>query len=175
MRIKVIQGDVLAEQADGLVCSANVFLNLSGGVGGEILRRHGMDMQNALHECLHRRGLKFVQQGDVIETRGCGTAFSYVFHAVAVDAWYKSSSSVVEALFDKVFERSETLKLSRIAAVAVGTGFGRLPVNEFCKGLLASLDTEYHGISELVLSIPSAHDVAIARQLLAAGANVRSE
>ena len=35
------RGDILAEQADALVCSANVLLNLSGGVGGEILLSRG--------------------------------------------------------------------------------------------------------------------------------------
>lgn len=45
MRWIVKQGDILAEPADVLVCSANVSLNLSGGVGGEILRRYGDGMQ----------------------------------------------------------------------------------------------------------------------------------
>jgi O-acetyl-ADP-ribose deacetylase (regulator of RNase III) len=41
MEVEIKQGDVLEQGADVLICSLNIYLNLSGGVGGEILRRHG--------------------------------------------------------------------------------------------------------------------------------------
>ena len=66
MRWSVKQGDILDEPADVLVCSANPWLNLSGGVGGEVLLRHGPQMQQELHRLLAARGLRSVPQGEVV-------------------------------------------------------------------------------------------------------------
>lgn len=56
MRWIVKHDDILDEPADVLVCSANPWLNLSGGVGGEILLRYGPQMQEELHRLLAGRG-----------------------------------------------------------------------------------------------------------------------
>jgi uncharacterized protein (TIGR02996 family) len=87
MRWAVKHGDVLDEPADVLVCSANVWLNLSGGVGGEVLLRHGPQMQLELHHYLADRGLRSVGQGEVVPCGPCGTPFKAVLHAVAVDCF----------------------------------------------------------------------------------------
>jgi O-acetyl-ADP-ribose deacetylase (regulator of RNase III) len=115
MRIEVKQGDLLAEPADVLICSANIYLNLSGGVGGEILRRYGPGMQAALHRYLSDHQLKFVQRGDVIETDGGGSCFRHVLHAVAVDAWYHSSADVVASVVTKALQRAADLRAQKVA------------------------------------------------------------
>ena len=46
--------NIVDETADVLVCSANVSLNLSGGVGAELLGRYGVTMQKALHDVLSK-------------------------------------------------------------------------------------------------------------------------
>jgi O-acetyl-ADP-ribose deacetylase (regulator of RNase III) len=57
MRWQVHQGDILDVQADVLVCPANVYLALSGGVGGAFLLRYGPAMQEALQQYLAGRGV----------------------------------------------------------------------------------------------------------------------
>jgi O-acetyl-ADP-ribose deacetylase (regulator of RNase III) len=47
MKWHVHPGDILDIPADVLVSSANVYLTLSGGVGGAFLRRYGVAMQDA--------------------------------------------------------------------------------------------------------------------------------
>lgn len=59
MRWTLKSGDILDEPADVLVCSANVFQNLSGGVGGAILLRYG-DAVQRLCEIRHDRLAKGV-------------------------------------------------------------------------------------------------------------------
>ncbi len=81
---------ILDEPADVLVCSANVSLNLSGGVGGELLLRYGDQMQHELWRHLADNGLKYVQTGDVVATGPCGAPCRTVLHAVAIDAFYAS-------------------------------------------------------------------------------------
>src|SRR6267154_4979749 len=90
------QGDILQQPADVLICSANVFLNLSGGAGGEILLRYGDAMQRELHQHLSDLKLRHVNRGAVIQTSPCGTNFKAVLHAVAVNGFYESSPAVVE-------------------------------------------------------------------------------
>ena len=52
MKWLVRGGDILDVSADVLICSANVYLNLSGGVGGAFLLRYGTSMQDALQDYL---------------------------------------------------------------------------------------------------------------------------
>jgi O-acetyl-ADP-ribose deacetylase (regulator of RNase III) len=139
MRIEVKQGDILMECADILICSANIYLNQSGGVGGEILRLHGDAMQQALRDHLIKHRLKFVKQGEVVETDGGGTNFRHVLHAVAVDAWYSSSSEVVANVLAKALRRSAELGAKKVAIVALATGYGRLSMRDFACGLFESI------------------------------------
>jgi hypothetical protein len=53
----VSSADILDAKADGLICSANPNLNLSGGVGGAFLLRYGTEMQDFLHG--HLRSTRF--------------------------------------------------------------------------------------------------------------------
>jgi O-acetyl-ADP-ribose deacetylase (regulator of RNase III) len=143
MRVEIKQGDVLKEPGDVLVCSANVYLNLSGGVGGEILRRHGDAMQRSLHRYLREHQLNFVPRGEVIDTTGNGTHFQHVLHAVAVDAWYCSSVDVIADVLKKAFRRSADLGARKVVVAALATGYGRLSMHDFGLGLRESVKDVY--------------------------------
>ena len=121
MRWSVTQGDILNLPADVLVCSANVYLNLSGGVGGEILRRHGDGMRKELHRYLAERNLHFARPGTVVPTSSCGTPFKAVLHAVAVDALYQSSPSLVGDAVVKSLALAAAVGAKRVAPD--GTGY----------------------------------------------------
>src|ERR1700722_4058788 len=170
MQLIVKHGDVLSEPADVLICSANFYLNLSGGVGGEILRRHGDTMQQALQRYLVDHQLKFVQPGDVVETEETGTAFKYVLHAVAVDVWYRSSADVVARALHNAFEIASARGTKTVAVVAIGTGYGHLSMKEFAQGLRRSLDANFTGMESVTIVVPSAEAVAEIRSVLATNA-----
>ncbi len=68
MRVIVKAGDILDEEVDVLISTANVHLNMSGGVNGAILQRGGDDVQAALREYLRERGLDYVAPGTVVRT-----------------------------------------------------------------------------------------------------------
>ncbi|MCC6698837.1 MAG: hypothetical protein IT365_24645 [Candidatus Hydrogenedentes bacterium] len=50
MHVTIKTGDIVEEDVDGLVCSGNIWLNMSGGVNGELLRLGGEAMQRQLHD-----------------------------------------------------------------------------------------------------------------------------
>ncbi len=59
----VSHADILDTEADGLICSANPSLNLSGGVGGAFLLQYGTGMQEILHSHLRSTGQRFIEPG----------------------------------------------------------------------------------------------------------------
>ena len=78
MRWRVWHGDILDVPADILICSANVYLTLSGGVGGAFLLRYGPEMQENLRQYLTARGVRHVPRGSVVEMPPCGSPYRAV-------------------------------------------------------------------------------------------------
>lgn len=150
----VKQGDILREPADILICSGNVFLNLSGGVGGEILLRCGDAMQLELHDLLTKRGLRFLERGEVVKTSAHGLPFKAVLHAIAVNGFYESSPAVIQQTVENALRESAALGAQRVALTALATGFGRMSMNQFAEGILPLLLKEYAPVREVIICVP---------------------
>ena len=71
-------------------------LTLSGGVGADLLARHGPAMQAALAEVIRDRTPHFVPQGEVVSYADPTLPYRAVLHAVAIDGWYDSSPKIIE-------------------------------------------------------------------------------
>jgi O-acetyl-ADP-ribose deacetylase (regulator of RNase III) len=130
-----------------------VFLNLSGGVGGEILLRYGDAMQRELHRHLQLRGVRHVERGYVVETGPSGAPFDVVLHAVAVDGLYQSSPDVIREVVDRSLRVAAERGARRVALTALGTGFGRLSMTQFGQGVAALASTEYPPVAEVVICV----------------------
>lgn len=153
MNWRLTYGDILQQPADVLICSADVFLNLSGGVGGEILLRFGQAMQQELHQFLVTSGRKHVVRGTVVTTAPHGLPFKAVIHAVALDGFYKSSPEVIEQVVGDALERAATLGARRVALTALATGFGRLSMRDFARGIRPLLGRNFGPIEETVICV----------------------
>jgi O-acetyl-ADP-ribose deacetylase (regulator of RNase III) len=158
MQWTVKHGDILDEPADVLVCSANVWLNLSGGVGGEILLRHGPRMQQQLHRHLSERGLRFVQQGEVVACDPCGLPCRAVLHAVAVDCFYGSSPEVIGSVVCKALALAASLGARKVALTALATGYGRMSLADFARGLVPILSLEFPPVAEVMVCLRDRDD-----------------
>jgi O-acetyl-ADP-ribose deacetylase (regulator of RNase III) len=152
-RWTVKSGDILDEPADVLVCSANVFLNLSGGVGGELLRRHGDALQRELHAELARRGVRHVARGDVIRTSGGGSHFRTILHAVGVDGFYETSQDVIRTLIAKALEMAAAAGATSVALAAVGTGYGRMTMRDFGAAIATLTSRPFAPIASVVVCV----------------------
>ena len=153
MRWTIKQGDILAEPADVLVCSANVWLSLSGGVGGEILLRYGPQMQRELHRHLAGRGLRCIRQGEVVSCGPCGTPYKAVLHAVAVDCFYESSPLVIEAVVSGALALAASLGAATVSLTALATGYGRMSIPDFARGLDPLLGLEFPPVTDVVVCL----------------------
>lgn len=173
MRWSVKQGDILDVQADVLVCSANPWLNLSGGVGGDILLRYGPQMQEELHRLLAGKGLRSVPQGEVVPCDPCGTPYKAVLHAVAVDCFYGSSPQVIEAVVSRALALAASLGATKVALTALATGYGRMSIPDFAGGLALILPLEFPPVAEVVVCLRNRGDAELLSDALAEAATRR--
>lgn len=153
MKWEFKSGDILDEAADVLVCSANVYLNLSGGVGGALSLRYGHEMQAALRDILRQSGRQFVQPGEVIVAPPCGAPYKAVIHAVAVDAFYESSVDLVSATARASLIAAAKLDSRRVALTALATGYGRMSIGQFAEAIRPLMTQTFAPLEEAVVCV----------------------
>lgn len=164
MVVDVVQGDVLSQSADVLICPANCYLNMSGGVNGEILLRCGANIQRELHEHLARLGARAVEPGTVVRTSAGELPFQHILHAVAIDPFYGSSLKLVAAALSEAFEQARRLEAGTVALPALATGYGPLSVDEFCSALCDVSKLDWSPLYSATLVLRRLEDVCVARK-----------
>jgi O-acetyl-ADP-ribose deacetylase (regulator of RNase III) len=168
MKLIVKQSDVLEEAVDVLICTANISLNMSGGVNGAILQRGGDEVQAELRRHLSGRNLKSVPRGTVVRTVPGPLAVKHILHAVGVDAFYESSVEVVDALLRKALGEAAALGAKTVAVPALATGYGPLSMAEFGAALASARSGSYPGIEELRVVLRDADDAEAVRRIVEA-------
>ena len=146
-------GDILEVSADALICSANVHLNMSGGVNGAILVKHGDQMQHELRKHLSDRAISSVPPGSVVPTNPCGTPFRIVFHTVAIDLFYETSHELIVSTLDNALKMCVENRFETVALTAVGTGYGRFSIADFAKVVMELQSKNYPGLKTVTVAI----------------------
>lgn len=158
MRYSIHVGDLLDVPADVLVCSANVYLTLSGGLGGAFSLRYGPAMQEALNDYLRERNIRHVPRGTIVAMPPCGGPYRAVLHAVAVDAMYESSPEIVATVISDALYRTVELRAHTVALAALATGYGRLTMQDFARALVGMIDVEMPPLERIVIGLQSPGD-----------------
>jgi O-acetyl-ADP-ribose deacetylase (regulator of RNase III) len=166
MRWLLKQNNILDEPADVLVCSANVHLTLSGGVGAELLARYGNAMQIALLNGLRTRSPRCAHRGEVFSYVGPEMPYKMVLHAVAIDGWYDSTPQVVSDVTRRALRLAAEGGAQRVALTALATGFGRLTFSQFAEGIQPLLKEIFPPVDQVVICLQLDFEVAeLARRL----------
>ncbi|MCO5165902.1 MAG: macro domain-containing protein [Planctomycetes bacterium] len=139
MRVVVSHGDILDEAVDVLVSTANVKLDMTGGVNGAILLRGGADVQAELRAHLTRVGRPWVPPGTVVTTGPGPLRVRHIVHAVAVSAFYESSIDLVRDVIASALAEAARLGARTVALPALATGYGPLSLEQFAQALSAAL------------------------------------
>lgn len=147
------QKNILDEPADVLICSANVNLLLSGGVGADLLARYGNTMQEALLTRLQPRNPRCAQRGEIFSYSGPEMPYLAVLHAVAINGWYESSTEAITDLVRRALKLAAGKGARTVALTALATGFGRLTFAEFAEGIKPLLSESFPPISEVVICL----------------------
>jgi len=158
MKWSICHGNILDVKADALICSANVQLNMSGGVGGEILVRHGDQMQKELHRYLSERKISVVAPGTVVKTSPCGTPFSIVLHAVAINVFYETSHELIVSTTRRALELCSEYGAETVALTALATGYGRYPLEKFALALLELQKESFPNLKEITVCLKNEDD-----------------
>ena len=166
MQVTVVAGDVLDEQVDVLICTANVQLNLSGGVNGALLLRGGAEIQRELHDFLQSGGRSHVPPGTVVRSSPGPLAVRHILHVVAVDAFYGSSVEQVQAAIENSLQAAAELEARTVAMPSLGTGYGPLSYADFAQALRAACRRTFEPIEELRVVLRRAESAAEVRRVL---------
>jgi O-acetyl-ADP-ribose deacetylase (regulator of RNase III) len=116
--IEVVEQDILRSRCEAITNSANMSLLGMGGVSGAILRAGGREMVASLE------ALAPAQFGDVVVTRGFGTGFDFVLHAVADPSYLAVGTYAIHA---SVIAAAERLRVRSLALPAIGMGIFNYP------------------------------------------------
>ena len=158
MQWSIHVGDLLDVPADVLVCSANVYLTLSGGVGGAFALRYGSAMQESLNDFLREHNTRHVPRGTVVAMPPCGSPYQAVLHAVAVDALYESSSDTVASAIGEALRQAAELQARTVALAALATGYGRLTMGNFAQAVSRVMQSDIPPLNQVVIGLRSAID-----------------
>ena len=124
--IRIVYGDMLAQDAQVLVSSDDVYLSMKGGVAHAILDRAGPE----LREEVYKHTLP-VELGQVIVTSGGRLPAAYVFHAVTLDFLSRpNTTALLAALVERVIALGRALGVASIALPLLGAGTAQIPRGE---------------------------------------------
>ena len=132
-------GNIVEYRSDYLISSGNIFLNMSGGVNGELLARFGEGLQIELHSYLKDEGLKHVDPGFSYRFKSKIGQYKGVVYTVGIDGWYESNKQILSGALKGSIEKLNPSKGDLIAFPALGTGYGKMKPSEFGR-ILAQLD-----------------------------------
>ena len=152
-------GDILDVSADILICSANIYLTMSGGVGGAFLQRYGSSMHDALQAYLESTGKRHVERGQIVKMLPHGSPYTNVLHAVAVDGLYESSSEVISQIVTRCLAWAAELGARKVALPLLATGYGHLSVPEFITGIRNLIHHDFATLERVVICARSKYDL----------------
>ena len=143
--------DILDAKADGLICSANPNLNLSGGVGGAFLLRYGSQMQDFLHEHLRSTGQRFIHPGHAVVAPPCGSTYKAIAHAVAIDAFYDTNCEFIRSAYENAIRQLAAASCRTIAAACLACGYGRCSIANFIESIEPLIARQYPNVDSITL------------------------
>ena len=160
-RIRILQGDLTAQDADAIVNAANNDLQLGGGVAGAIRRKGGPAIQEACDR------VSPIPLGEAAVTSGGNLKARYVIHAASMRLGEPTSEENLRASTRASLLRAKRLGIRTIAFPAVGTGIAGFSMRRCAEVMLAEAAAHLAGETSLeevrfVLYDRSAYDVFLA-------------
>ncbi len=150
-RWHVSNADILDAKADGLICSANPNLNLSGGVGGAFLLRYGTEMQDFLHSHLRSTGQRYIQPGNAVVAPPCGSTYKAIAHAVAIDAFYETNCDFIRSAYENAIRQLAAASCRTMSAACLACGYGRCSIANFIESIEPLLAKHYSNVDTITL------------------------
>jgi O-acetyl-ADP-ribose deacetylase (regulator of RNase III) len=142
-RIELWNGDICHLEVDAIVVPAATSLWMSTGVGAEVKRVGGDEIEFAAV----REGP--ARLGDAVVTPAGRLGARYVIHAVSLERDRRTSAEAIEAATRAAMARARELRLASIAFPALGTGIGGFPLDEAARIVVDAIRDELETPSAL--------------------------
>jgi O-acetyl-ADP-ribose deacetylase len=149
-------GDLVDETADAIICPANPWLNMSGGINGELLLRGGESIQQELHAYLRFIGKPAVEPATVVVTGPGPLKAKHALHVVAIDPFYDSSVDLVYKAVRNALQRAIELSAITVAMPALATGYGHLTIAQFALAFVEVVQRDFFPVARLVVVLRKA-------------------
>jgi O-acetyl-ADP-ribose deacetylase (regulator of RNase III) len=123
--LRIIRGDIVAQQVDAVVSSDTCYLEMEWGVSAALRRAAG----NAVAQDARRQAP--VRPGRALVTTGGNLPARLVFHGVTVgmdqDRWVRPSRDLITEIMASCFYHADSHNVRSIAFPLLGTGAMRFP------------------------------------------------
>jgi putative ATPase len=141
--IRIVRGDITAEQVDAIVNAANSYLKHGGGVAAVIVRKGGESIQRESDEWVRQYGL--VPTGKVAVTGAGNLPAKAVIHAVG-PVWSEHKPEEADKLLKNAvwnsLKAAHDRNFSSIALPAISAGIFGFP-KERCAAILLDTAKEF--------------------------------
>ncbi|GEM_PF-457737 len=161
-------GDLLDEEADAILVSADPMLDLSHGLGGAILSRGNEGVQRELNEHLARLrlGTNLVTEWTVVRTSAGNLRARHLLHCVVVVGFYCPSTESIARVVRAALDRAVELGCRSVAMPAIATGYGEATITEFAKALSKAIGVHGLALDQLTVVVRKPEElVALRRDL----------
>jgi O-acetyl-ADP-ribose deacetylase (regulator of RNase III) len=168
MEIEILVVDVLNVPADVLVCTANPWLQMTGGVNLKIiLRPNGEFVHEELQRHLRATGRRYVEPGTVVRTGPASLSVRHILHAVSITPSYESSVELVADTIRRSLAQARELGARTVTLPALATGFGPLSMAEFAEALSQATRQDWSPLESLKVVLLREEDAEAVRAVLA--------
>lgn len=138
-RIRIVEGDITAQQVDAIVNAANGALRLGAGVAGAIREKGGPAIQQ---EC---DAIGPIRVGEAAATGAGQLPARYVIHAAGMEFGGRADAESVRASARRSLELAREKGCRSIAIPALGAGIGGLSMQRCAEILLEEAHRHLEG------------------------------
>ncbi len=131
--VKVLKGDITAQEVDALVNAANNRFWMGGGVAGAIKRAGGQEIET---EAMTRGP---VEPGNAVTTTAGRLAARHCIHAAVMGQDLHTDSELISRATASALAEAARLELDSVAFPALGTGVGGFGFHESARAMLEAI------------------------------------
>ena len=135
-KFTLVNRPLLELKVDAIVNPTNTDLLMGAGIGGQIRKLGGTDIQE---DCLE---IGSISLGQTAVTNAGNLDVKYIIHAAVMKIGGVTSEKNLIGCIQSVSRRINEYKISRIAVPPMGTGVGRFPLRRCAEVMIENILTE---------------------------------
>lgn len=124
IHVHILIGNIVDQECDAIVNSANIYLQKGSGVCGTIFQGAGLELKSACDEHILKLG-RNLYVGEAVITSGFNLKAKYIIHSVSPRCMFRWNESLEEAMrltYQTIFQIADNSNIETIAIPAMGIG-----------------------------------------------------